>query len=160
MHAVAAWSSRRWLAAVAGALGTALLIGLPTDLIPNPVFGRQIEAEWWSLPVLVVTSVLGGLLLATYVRNEPLDLAGGPAAAALDDELDRPAKTGGIGGLVSFFAVGCPTCNKVVVLALGTTGALDWFAPAQPILAVVSIGLLAWALRSRLRGEVACRIAT
>ncbi|MEZ5295782.1 MAG: hypothetical protein R2697_05770 [Ilumatobacteraceae bacterium] len=62
---------------------------------------------------------------------------------AVDDELDRPAKTGGLGGLISFFAVGCPTCNKVVLLALGTTGALDWFAPAQPILAVLSIVLLA-----------------
>ncbi|MEZ5295783.1 MAG: hypothetical protein R2697_05775 [Ilumatobacteraceae bacterium] len=60
----ATWSPRRWLAAAAGAAVTALLIGLPTDLIPNPVFGRQIEAEWWSMPVLVVTSVLAGLLFA------------------------------------------------------------------------------------------------
>ena len=148
-----AWSPRRWAAAAAGAAATALLIGLPTDLIPNPMFGRQIEAEWWSMPVLVVTSVLAGLLLATYVRNDATLPEQG------DDELDRAARTGGIGGLISFFAVGCPTCNKVVIVALGTTGALDWFAPAQPILAVVSIVLLAWALRARLRGEVACRIA-
>ncbi|MCB0968613.1 MAG: hypothetical protein KDB37_17410 [Ilumatobacter sp.] len=153
LHVFATWSPRRWLAAAAGAAVTALLIGLPTDLIPNPVFGRQIEAEWWSMPVLVVTSVLAGLLFATYVRNDTSMPDVG------DDELDRPAKTGGLGGLISFFAVGCPTCNKVVLLALGTTGALDWFAPAQPILAVLSIVLLAWALRARLRGEVACRIA-
>lgn len=147
------WSPRRWLAAAAGATVSALLIGLPTDLIPNPVFGRQIEAEWWSVPVLVVTSVLAGLLVATYVRND----VSFPEAS--DDELDRPAKTGGLGGLISFFAVGCPTCNKVVLLALGTTGALDWFAPAQPVLAALSIVLLVWALRARLRGEIACRIA-
>ena len=153
LHVFATWSPRRWLAAAAGSTVSALLIGLPTDLIPNPVFGRRIEAEWWSMPVLVVTSVLAGLLFATYVRNE----ASLPERG--DDELDRAAKTGGLGGLISFFAVGCPTCNKVVLVALGTTGALDWFAPAQPILAVLSIGLLVWALRARLQGEVACRIA-
>lgn len=64
-----------------------------------------------------------------------------------------------MGGFLSFLAVGCPTCNKLVVLALGTTGALDWFAPAQPVLGIVSIALLAWALRARLRSAIACRIA-
>ena len=49
--------------------------------------------------------------------------------------------------LLTFFAVGCPICNKVVVIALGTSGALAWFAPIQPYLGVVALGLLAWALR-------------
>jgi hypothetical protein len=62
--------------------------------------------------------------------------------------------------LLSFFAVGCPICNKVVVVALGTSGALSWFAPVQPYLGVVALGLLAWALRVRLRGEVACPVET
>lgn len=145
------WSTRRWVSAGVGAVVTALLVGIPTDVIPNPVFGRPVEVTWWSYPVLVVTAVLGGLLIATYVRE--------PGTAPLDEELDRPGRTGGIGGLLSFFAVGCPTCNKLVVVALGSTGALDWFAPAQPLLAVASIVLLAWALRARLRGQVACRIA-
>lgn len=150
------WSRRRWLAAAVGALVTALAVGLPTDVIPNPVFGRPVDVTWWSYPVLVVTAVLGGLLIATYVR-EP-DLIDDPTVHDLD-EIDRPGKAGGIGGLLSFFAVGCPTCNKLAVIALGSTGTLDWFAPAQPILAVGSIALLAWALRARLRGEIACRIA-
>jgi hypothetical protein len=151
VDALRTWSVRRWASAVVAALATALLVGLPTDVIPNPVFGRPVDVTWWSYPVLVLTSVLGGLLVATYVR-EP----GGPTT---DEELDRPGRTGGVGGLLSFFAVGCPTCNKLVVVALGTTGALDWFAPAQPLLAVASIVLLAWALRARLRGQVACRMA-
>lgn len=156
VDALRMWSPRRWISAVVGALVTALVVGLPTDVIPNPVFGRPVDVTWWSYPVLVVTAVLGGMLIATYVRE--------PDAAPTDDlleaDLDRPGKTGGIGGLLSFFAVGCPTCNKLVVVALGSTGALDWFAPAQPILAVASIVLLAWALRARLRGQIACRIAT
>jgi hypothetical protein len=138
------------MTALVGALATALLVGLPTAVIPNPVFGRPIDVTWWSYPVLVITAVLGGLLIATYVR-EPGDVT--------TDELDRPGKTGGVGGLLSFFAVGCPTCNKLVVLAIGSTGALDWFAPAQPVLAIASLVLLTWALRARLRGQISCPIA-
>jgi hypothetical protein len=120
-------------------------------VIPNPVFGRPVDVTWWSYPVLVVTAALGGLLVATYTRN--------PDRLDDPDALDRPAHTGGAAGLLSFFAVGCPTCNKLVVLALGSTGALDWFAPAQPILAAVSLVLLGAALRARLRSSVACPIA-
>jgi hypothetical protein len=46
-------------------------------------------------------------------------------------------------------------CNKLVLVlvlvlvALGSSGAMTWFAPAQPLLAAVSIAGLAWALRGR-----------
>lgn len=149
MYELTRWSARRWISAAVGALVVALAVGLPTDVIPNPVFGRPIEVTWWSYPSLVITAILGGLLIATYVRDPH----------ATSDELDRPARTGGIGGMLSFFAVGCPTCNKLVVVALGSSGALDWFAPMQPILAVLSIGLLGWALRARLRSATVCSIA-
>ena len=152
MDGLASWTTRQWAtAAVAGLLIT-LAVGIPTDVIPNPVFGRPVEVTWWSYPVLVVTAVLGGLLAATYVPT-PLEHAG-------SEDIDRPGKAGGLGGLLTFFAIGCPTCNKLVVIAIGTTGALDWFAPAQPILAAASLLLLAWALRTRLRNAATCRIAT
>ncbi len=98
-------------------------------MIPNPVFGRPVDVTWWSYPILILTAALGGLLVATYVRTDR-------PQQQQDDELDAPGKAGGLGGLLSFFAVGCPTCNKLAVVALGSTGALDWFAPAQPVLAV------------------------
>jgi hypothetical protein len=145
------WSGRRWGIAALAAVAVALLVGLPTDVIPNPVFGRPVAVTWWSYPVLAVTGLLGGLLAATYVRE--------PAAAdtpGFDDE--RPARTGGFGGLLSFFAVGCPVCNKLVIVALGTVGARRWFEPIQPLLAVLSIGLMAVALRSRLRNATTCPI--
>ena len=145
---MARWSPRRWAVAAAASVVVALAVGIPSDVIPNPVFGRPVDVTWWSYPVLVITAVLGGLLIATYVHD-----------GAPDDDLDRPGRAGGFGGLLSFFAVGCPTCNKLVVLALGTTGALDWFAPAQPLLAVGSLVLLGWALLARLRSASECRIA-
>ena len=125
------WNRRRMLAALAGALATALFIGLPTDVVPNPVFGRAVPVTWWSYPVLAVVAVLSGLLLATYVRA---DGAAGPAAPA---GTDRAQRRGAVSGLLSLFAVGCPVCNKVVLLALGASGAMTWFAPFQPVLALL-----------------------
>jgi hypothetical protein len=142
--ALRAWPARRWWVAGIAALATALVVGLPTDVVPNPVFGRSIEVTAWSYPALAVTAVLGGLLAATYVRT------GSPA--------DGTAKLGGVGGFLAYLAVGCPVCNKLVLLALGTSGAMQWFAPVQPYLAAAGIALLAWALHVRLRGEVACRV--
>ena len=67
-RALLGWPRRRWAVAAAWAIGTVLVVGLPTAMIPNPVFGRDVPTTWWAWPVLVATAVLGGLLGATYVR--------------------------------------------------------------------------------------------
>lgn len=146
------WSPRRWIAATVGALVAMLLLGLPTAVIPNPVFGREIAPTDWALEVLVITSVLSGLLLATYVRNE-----GGPWRT---DRTDRTARGAAVGGLLSFFAIGCPVCNKLVLIALGSTGAVQFFAPVQPYLAVAGVAFLAVAFSVRLRREAVCALPT
>ncbi|MHB8274226.1 MAG: hypothetical protein ACYDC9_05600 [Dermatophilaceae bacterium] len=51
-------------AAMVGAVLTALVVGLPTDVEPNPVFGRAVLVTWWSHLLLLVVSVPTGLLLA------------------------------------------------------------------------------------------------
>jgi hypothetical protein len=146
------WSTRRWLTALVAGLAIAVLVALPTAVIPNPVFGREIGVTWWSYPVVVITGVLGGLLVATYVRD-PL-----VAGASEEVEADRPMTLATVGGLVSFFAVGCPVCNKLVLLILGASGAVSWFAPIQPLLALASVALMAWALVLRLRVAPSCRL--
>ncbi|GAB3261666.1 hypothetical protein GCM10027425_25200 [Alteromonas gracilis] len=128
------------------AVATYLFVALGTAMIPNPVIVREIAPTWWSVPVLVVTAALSGLLFATYVRVPGLE----------PDE--RTSRRGMAGGMLTFFAVGCPVCNKLVLLALGYSGAITWFAPVQPLLGVGAVVLLAWAVRSRLQGEVACRV--
>lgn len=150
------WPAARWWFAGAIAVVSALVIGLPTDVISNPVFGRQgTPVEPWAPTVLIVTSILSGLLAATYFRvGSNADVAN----EAGDGELDTPTRFGSLGGLLSFFAVGCPICNKLVVIALGTSGAFTWFAPVQPYLGAIAVGLLLWALIVRLRGEVACPV--
>jgi hypothetical protein len=144
---VASWPSRRLVVAAGGAALTAVLIGLPTEMVANPWFDRMTPVRIWDRPVWLATSLLAGLLIATYVA---------PGSAGTGDE--RPARTGGAGGVLAFFAVGCPVCNKLVVLALGTSGAHAWFEPVQPVLGLVSLALLGFALRARLRGERACAV--
>lgn len=154
----ALWPMRRRLVALGSAIGYALLIAIPTDLIDTPVFSREIPPTWWSWPALAVSSVLAGLLTATYVRI-PVEADGAGEPADEDGvDLDRSAKGGYVGGFLTFFAVGCPVCNKLVLLALGTSGAMTWFEPVQPVLSLAAIGVLAWALRARLRGEISCAV--
>lgn len=137
---------RRIAVSAATALAVTVAVAVPTDLIDTGLFWREIPPTWWSWPALVVTAVLVGLLVATYV------------ASSQPDRRAAPRRGGYLGGILTFFAVGCPVCNKLVLVALGTTGALTWFEPLQPILQLVAIALLAWALRERLRGEQACRV--
>lgn len=143
--AVVSWPRRRRVVALLAAVATVALMGVSTAMIPNPVFGRAIPTTWWAWPALLVTAVLGGLLSATYVRG--------------DAAVEPASRAGLAGGLLSYLAVGCPVCNKLALLALGYTGALTWFAPVQPLLAVGGIALLAWALHVRLKGEIACPAA-
>lgn len=154
------WDRRRWAAAVAAGAVSAVLLGVPTAVIPNPVFGRGIAAPDWAVPSLVVTSVLAGLLLATYVRVPLVAGAAADGSSPTDVPTREESRRLTAGGLLSFFAIGCPTCNKLVLLALGSSGAITWFEPVQPLLAVAGIVLLAWALRRRLTSERTCALPT
>jgi len=149
-NAMSQWSPRRWYAAILSGLGIGFLIALPTAVIPNPIFGRAIETTWWSYPTVVFSAILGGLLIATYVRESVTD----PEVPV--KSTDKSLRLGTLGGLISFFAVGCPVCNKLVLLALGSSGAISWFAPIQPFLAVISLLFMLWALNVRLINQDSC----
>lgn len=139
------WPPRRWLTAALFCAGFVLVIAVPTDLVDTPIFGREVPPTWWAWPSLLVSSVLAGLLLASYVAT--------PERTATD----RTATHGGwAGSALTFFAVGCPVCNKLVLLALGSAGAMTWFEPVQPLLQIAAVILLAGALRMRLLGELSC----
>lgn len=160
--ALRAWTPRQVGAAVLLTVAFALLLGIPTVIIPNPVFGREIPVLAWNYPVWAATSVLAGMLAATYVRPgraaAPPDAQASPTGDEADDDApaDAPSKAAVAGGILAWFAVGCPVCNKIALLALGYSGALTWFAPVQPYLAGVALALTAGALVVRLRGQVYC----
>jgi len=142
------WPARRWWVALAAAVGTYLVIAIPTDLIDTPFFAREVAPTAWSWPVLAVSAILAGLVSATYVAY--------PDGAAPSRSEGR---LGLAGWTITFFAVGCPVCNKIVLLALGASGALQFFEPVQPYLAGASIVLLGWALHARLTRESSCGLA-
>lgn len=111
----------------------AVVIGVPSDLIDTPLFGRPVETRPIDYLILAVTALLIGVILAIRVP---------------DDEGDDTRTVWG--GFTAFLAVGCPVCNQAVVALVGTSGALSWWAPVQPLVGLAAIGLLVHALRRRL----------
>jgi hypothetical protein len=148
---------------------SAAAYGLVAAIIPNPVFGRQIPPEPFAIAVWLISAPLMGIIGATYsspweAATTPLVLvahgsspgraAGGGAAVARDDE--RATWLGGVASFGAFLAIGCPVCNKLALLLLGTSGALSIWAPIQPVLGGVSLvllfGTVVWRLRMRAAG--------
>lgn len=151
-----AWAAASTIAALAA-------FGLVSAIIPNPVFARRIPPEPFAIAVWLVSAPLMGLVAATYVAPPRLAGAATPlATASLSGEDDqRAGALGTVAGVGAFLAIGCPVCNKLALVLLGTSGALGIWAPIQPVVGVVSlvllVGTLAWRLRSRARGG-ACRV--
>jgi hypothetical protein len=155
-----------WSAAVA-VLGL-VAFGLVSAIIPNPVFGRQIAPEPFAIVVWLASGLLMGLLAGTYLVPPSAVPAAFPVpgvAFALEAgagaESRRTSALGYAGGLAAFLAIGCPVCNKVALILLGTSGALTIWAPLQPLVGLASVALLAaslaWRLRMRARGN-ACPV--
>ena len=134
-----------WPRAVVFAGIAAVLIAVPADLIDTPIFGRPVEVRWIDYVILAVTSALIGLIFA--IRPQP-------AEPAMSEELavtvDRQGTRTVWGGFVSFLAVGCPVCNQAVVALVGVSGAMSWWAPVQPVIGLLAVGLLLYTLRKRL----------
>ena len=143
---------RFWLAAAGGTIAALLVLGIPSAVIPNPLFIRMTPTEPVNVAVLLASAPLAGLLLATYAsKTRPI---------AADPHGDVGAGRATLGGVAAYLAIGCPICNKVVVAALGVSGALNVFAPLQPLIGALSVatlaGTLGWRLRMRARGCTRC----
>ncbi len=126
-----------WVRAIPLAAFAAVLIAIPSDLLDIRIFGRPVPPRTIDYVILAVTAALIGLVLA--IRP--------PVSKATDDQERRTMWS----GFVSFLAVGCPVCNQAVVALVGTSGALSWWAPVQPVVGMFAVGLLVWTLQQRLR---------
>ena len=118
------------------AIAIALILGVPTSIVENPWFTRMTPVEPEQSVFWILSSVLGGALLGTYLSPALRGDSVGPLAGS---------------GLLGIFAIGCPTCNALVVSALGTSGALSLFAPVQPLLGAAAVAVAGWALWIRVR---------
>ena len=138
------------------------VFGLTSAVIPNPVFGRSVPPEPFAYVVWLVSAPLMGILAATYMvpaagpaarPARPVALGPGPRAQGVRDG----SVLGTVAGLGAFLAIGCPLCNKIVLVALGASGAMTIWAPLQPIVGALSVALLvatvAWRLRRRAAGD-------
>ena len=121
-----------WNRVVVWTLATGLAIALPARLVHNDFFRRMTPTRPLDYAFWIISSVLIGLIVA-FGRSRRGDTAGI------------------VGGTATLFAVGCPVCNKLVVALIGTAGALDVFAPIQPVLGTAAIALLVWSLHRRAR---------
>ncbi len=130
---------RGWAVAILGTAAALLLLGTPTDIVPNSWFTRMTPIRPQDYAVWLATGALSGLVLGACVL---------PSRACGQGRTLS-------GGFLSFLAIGCPICNKLVVAILGASGALTYFAPAQLYLGLLSIALLAWALALRARALTA-----
>jgi hypothetical protein len=131
--------------------------GLVSAIIPNPFFARGLAPEPFAVAVWLLSAPMMGVVMATYFASLP---SGVPVA--VDAPRARDGTTAGtVGGFVAFLAIGCPTCNKIALVLLGTSGAANVFGAVQPLLGVASLallaGTLAWRLRLRARGG-ACAV--
>lgn len=144
---------RFWVVAGFGTFASFLVLGVPSAVIANPFFIRMTPTEPMNVVVLILSAPLTGLLIATYLASggAPRDVHAGGGTGRVT-----------LGGVGAYLAIGCPICNKIVVAALGVSGALNVFAPLQPVIGAVSVaflaGMLTWRLRTRARGCERCTI--
>jgi hypothetical protein len=134
--------------------GSALLLGIPTRLIPTPLFSRVVPTSPQDYAIWIVSALLLGPLLSLMTLYPMPSQKATPGTRSLAET----ARAFG-GALLSFFSVGCPVCNKVVVLLLGLGGAMSIFNPLRPFLGLASIALLGVTLFLRVRAlRYGCRL--
>ena len=120
-------------------------VGLLAGVIPNPFTTRVLPVNVWKVLSVAVPAALTGPLAATYLVPWPTACRVGGRAGA--------------GGVLSFLGAACPVCNRIVVAAIGVSGATDYFRPLQPVLGAGSALLLGLALRARWRSRVPAQAA-
>lgn len=135
LRAVPGW---RWSRAAGVGAAGAVIVAVPSDLLDTAWFTRMTPVPGWALSVaaagVILAAVAAGLgARSGSARHEPAGAGWSPWA--------------GLGALA--LAVGCPVCNKVVVLLLGASGALEWWSPLQALVGGVAVLLLGLAVAVR-----------
>ncbi|WP_431854306.1 hypothetical protein [Azospirillum sp.] len=132
----------RVLKGAAAATATFLMLGTVTAVWPNPVFARMTPTQGFEIWLLAVQAVLVGIYVA----------------------IRRPmcsARSAGLGSVVWFLGIACPTCNKLLLLVFGAELLLTHLEPYRLHLAVAGAAVtavaVAWEWRQR-RLPVVCPV--
>jgi hypothetical protein len=133
------YTPKAWAVTISAAAIGLAVIGLTTAIFENWLFFRMMPVRTQDYVIWILSSALIGLIAGSYFV----------ASSTSGDGKILP------GGVLSVLAVGCPTCNKLVVLLLSTTGALTCFAPLQLYIGIASVLLLGWTLVLRAKAIAA-----
>ncbi len=133
--ALRTFTPKAWAVTTLTAAIGLFVIGLTTAIFENWFFVRMTHVRSQDYLIWVVSSVLIGMIVGSYFADRSKSGEGKLLS----------------GGVLSVLAVGCPICNKPVVLLLGTSGALTFFAPLQLYIGIASVLLLGWTLLLRAR---------
>ncbi len=106
--------------------------GVISVLIPSGFFIRMTPVHFYDYILLVLTAALSGAFAGLWYYSKKSSRKCSSAATG-----------GALGG---FFAFGCAICNKLLVLVLGLALTTNYFMPFQPILGILSIILLSYAV--------------
>lgn len=114
-------------------IGSFLLFGIVTGLLPNPLYVRMVPRTLFDYTFLVFTSLFTGV----YVAQQPT------TNCSNDDHL-------AVGSVIaSFLAFGCPICNVFLLALFSNSVLMTYFDPYRPVLGVVSVVLFAGLLYYR-----------
>lgn len=106
--------------------GVFLLFGVVSGLVPNPLYVRMVPRTPVDYAFLTLTS----LLAATYVIQK---------SSLPECDGDACAYAGAVG---SFLAVGCPTCNALLLALFSSSALMTYFDPLRPLFGVLAVSLL------------------
>ncbi len=106
--------------------------GIITVLLPNGIFIRMSPVYFYDYIFLVLTALLSGAYIGLWYYTKKTQT-----------KCNYAATGGAVGGFLSF---GCAICNKILILLLGVTGVVTYFMPLQPVLGIISLILLSYAV--------------
>ena len=123
-------------------VGTFLLFGLVTGLIPNSFYVRMVPRAPVDYLFLALTALLAGVYTAQRLATTTIE-----TADEADDEDETSGSSGedrwAFGGLVGgFLAVGCPTCNVALLALFGSSALMTYFDPLRPLLGAIAVTVL------------------
>jgi hypothetical protein len=124
--------ANRGARAGASALLSFAIVGTVTALWPNPFFARMTPAQGFEIGMLLLQSALIGLYVA--VRRPRCSV--------------RPA---GVGSVIAFLGIACPTCNKILLLLFGANVLLEYVEPFRLYVAAAGVLVTALAVGAELR---------
>ena len=127
--------SRTRLAGAVG-VGSFVLFGVVTGLIPNPLYVRMVPRT--GLDYLFLVATAGFLGLYAFQRT-PRGRTDDTAATA--------------GAVVGVLAFGCPVCNAVLLALFSSSTLMAFFDPLRPLLGAVSVMLFVGLLYVRSRRD-------